>query len=324
MTQFSEADRIDPIQILSQHLETIHEDAQIQFRLDADHWEQTRAWLIAPEQIPHFPRHINAVNERLSEIPNHSSEILDFFQNRNYEERPFWFSAVKIPIESQLDLVLNLCALTVITDHLPSSETTEELRAIKNALIYFTLESPKTLHSFSDLAEILHRELFPQDGMHSFLHELRSAPSLSGIKSEGLLGTAISNIQELYKIDDTPWRQWLRETTASIKGFIASPMTLPQLARPSSAFSSGELSKEDVWCSESGDAKLLLIFVDGKRLLRWSGPKALEGLMIEGHLLPCEKTQQFEGQVIQFWMLEEPSCVLSFHYNKESYTFNIS
>jgi hypothetical protein len=324
MTQFSEPDRIDPIQILSQLLKSIHQDSQIQFRLDAEHWEQTRAWLIAPEQIPHFPRHINAVNQRLSEIPTHSSEILGFFQNRNYDERTFWFSAANGSIESQLDLLLNLCALSVITAHLPSSDTTEKLLVIKNALIYFTLESPKSLRSFSDLAETLHNELFPQDSLHSFLHELSSAPALADIKSEGFLDSAISNIQELYKIEDTPWRAWLRETTASIKGFISSPMTLPQLAGVSSAFSSGELSKEDVWCSESGEAKLILILVDGKKLLRWSGPEALEGLMIEGHILSCEKTQQFEGQVVQFWMLDDTNCALSFQYNTQSYTFNIS
>ena len=105
-----------------ERLSLITEGEQIQLSFSSAGWQTTRAWIIAPQLLPHFPKFLNDVEKQLATVHKVLPSILAFFQALDYHDDAFWVQLSSSSVENQIDHLLNCCALSVITDHLPSSE----------------------------------------------------------------------------------------------------------------------------------------------------------------------------------------------------------
>jgi hypothetical protein len=313
---------------LSKWLSHVSRDEEVYFSLSNEDWPVTRSWLISPESLPRYPKFISRVEELQQNLNTHRVEILTYFQQFHYADPSYWEDLMEKPQAKQLEAVLNCAALATINDHLHTSDELHELQIIQNYLSCYALDNPEKFQPLISIAAQLSFQINASRGLSNFLGELTSATMPTEEGGTNILPSTLEIIQRRHNLlesteESSSWRTWLRDATdqfsENIKELFTASIPIPQAISFSGAGKAPMSSL--VW--EGKGCVLSMVNIDGKVLVKWSGNRKLEAVLIDQSPLKCTDEQDFSQNVVQFWgPVKPPVNQITFFDGREAYRIN--
>ena len=300
-----------PAQMLANQLSHIKSADQIVFSLSPEDWATTRAWIIAPEKLPYYPKFLKSVTQRYTALKQHQSELLSFFNAFSYQNRSFWLQLSKAPLETQYEHLLNCCALSVITDHLKPSDIRNELRIIQNYLSCYVLDTPTEFKAMIELAVRLKNDLMATQGLATYLEEFETASNLPEINHPNLLTNALKQVQQRYKAntqstENISWTQRILDAADQLSDNVLEIFKNAIPVPISAAFTAHSPSRSPVALWEGNGAELSVVYTEDDVFLKWAGPRPLKHLIQNNSPLTCSKNHTFNQNTVQYWGPIEP------------------
>ena len=294
-----------PAQTLSRQLSHIKTEAQITFSLTPEAWPITRAWIIAPERLPYYPKFLKAVDQHFKELSSQQSEILSFYQSFPYHNRSFWLKLSQSSSDQQLEHLLNCCALSVMVEHIKDSEIQQSLCLIQNYINCYVLDTPSDFKELINLAVQLKDNLMPVQSLANYLDEFDTASNLPEIEHPNILVNVLQNIQQRYQTrssdaDSLSWTQRILDTADQISDSVFDLFKNVIPIPISAAFTTHQSSSSALLWADNG-SELSMIQTEGSTFLKWSGPRPLEHLIQNNSPLTCTKSHTFNASTVQYW-----------------------
>lgn len=287
-----------------ERLSLITEGEQIQLSFSSAGWPTTRAWIIAPQLLPHFPKFLNDVEKQLATVHTVLPSILAFFQAFDYHNDTFWVQLSSSSVENQIDHLLNCCALSVLTDHLPSSEERDTLKTLQHHISGHVLDAPQIFSTIQQLAVQLRTTLSPTSTLHEYLNEFDMAFKTQAGPFPNLLTDALKQIQELYAVkpkEEDTWAQRLLDAADHLSENIMDIFNhaMPISITTAFASTSNAPTARPLWVNT--ESELSVFPMENKVLIKWAGPSPLKAIAINDKPIQCSNAQAFKHGVVQYW-----------------------
>ena len=279
---------------------------QIQLSFSTNGWPTTRAWIIAPERLPYFPKFMDHVEAKLESLQSALPNVLDFFHNLPYHSLEFWEQLSRMPIETQLEHFLNCCALSLITDRLPPSDARDTLIHIQHVINGHVLDTPDRFLGIQQLAAQLKSTLSPSSRLHEYLLEFDAAFEFASTTHPNLLKNALRQIQERLAVTpkqkpQATWAQRFLDAADQLSENIMDIFNQAVTVQMATAFTnqSNAQSSHTLWSNDTSELSVLQL--EDQTFIKWTGNHPLQALAVNNEPLQCHSDQTFQAHAIQYW-----------------------